>query len=304
MFLLHEFPPLPSTPGWAVKAVPGTMWRTGAMAFQRRHKASGFTNGIWPILPRMRQSITGDPVMNNLLISSGSAPALSSGLTVNGNLLLEKDMGLNGQTVALGSAGYLVEGNGYFSGATGMITTTRALNNITAENVAGLGATLTSAANLGATTLTRKHTNQSSLPGGKSVLRSYDITPANNTGLNATLAYSYRDAELNDFGKANLGLYSSADGGNTFTCRGGVLDANNNKITLAGLDGFSTWTAGTNCYNPTNGGTIGNAQTICSGETPAELTQTAAPGGSPVVTLQYIWQASTTLWWSKHFSVP
>ncbi len=238
-------------------------------------------------------SIAGNPVMNSLMISSGSAPTLSSGLMVNGNLLLEKDRDLNGQTVTLGPTGYLVEGNGYFSGATGMITTTRALNNITAQNVAGLGATLTSAADLGSTALTRTHSNQSSLPGGKSVLRSYDITPANNNGLNATLAYSYRDTELNDLTEAKLGLYSSADGGTTFTYRGGVLDANNNKITLTGLDGFSTWTAAA-CLNPTDGGTIGTAQTICSGVTPAELTQTAAPGGSPVGTLQYKWQASTT----------
>jgi len=238
--------------------------------------------------------ITGNPVMNNLLISSGSAPTLSSGVTINGSLLLEKNMSLNGQTITLGPSGYLVEGTGNFSGATGMITTTRPLNNITGQNVAGLGATLTSAANLGSTTLTRTHSNQNNLPDGKSVLRSYDITPTTNTGLNATLVYSYRDAELNGFLEANIGLYSSADGGSIYTYRGGVLDANNNTITLTGLNSFSKWTAGINCYNPTNGGTIGTSQTICSGASPAILTQTAAPGGSPVGTLQYKWQTSTT----------
>ncbi len=48
------------------------------------------------------------------------------------------------------------------------------------------------------------------------------------------------------------------------------------------------------CQNPTNGGTIGIAQTICQGTTPDEFTQTSAPGGSPIGTLQYKWQASTS----------
>ncbi|MDV7397707.1 hypothetical protein RZS08_40280, partial [Arthrospira platensis SPKY1] len=128
----------------------------------------------------------------------------------------------------------------------------------------------------------------------KSVLRVYDITPTNNTGINATLVYSYRDDELNGIVEADLGLYSSADGGTTYTYRGGLLDAANNIITLNVLNGFSSWTAGKACSNPFTGGSIGTAQTICSGATPAELTQTAAPGGSPVGTLEYQWQSSTT----------
>ena len=48
------------------------------------------------------------------------------------------------------------------------------------------------------------------------------------------------------------------------------------------------------CTNPTDGGTIGTAQTIASGSTPSGLTQTVAPAGTPVGTLQYQWQSSVT----------
>jgi len=48
------------------------------------------------------------------------------------------------------------------------------------------------------------------------------------------------------------------------------------------------------CANPSDGGTIASAQTICSGIVPAEITQSVAPGGALNGTLEYKWQASTT----------
>lgn len=191
-------------------------------------------------------SLSGNPEMNNLLISSGSVPTLSSGMTVNGNLLLEKDMSLNGQTVTLGPTGYLVEGTGSFSGTTGMITTTRPLNNINAVNVAGMGAVITTSADMGQTTIIRTHNVQANTITGSSVLRSYDISPATNTGLNATFVFSYDDAELNSIAESNLGLFRSTDGGTTFTARGGTVNTTNNTITLTGMNAFSLWTA-SNC---------------------------------------------------------
>jgi len=47
------------------------------------------------------------------------------------------------------------------------------------------------------------------------------------------------------------------------------------------------------CTNPTSGGTIAGAQTICSGFVPAAFTSSAAPTGH-TGTLEYKWQSSTT----------
>jgi hypothetical protein len=56
---------------------------------------------------------------------------------------------------------------------------------------------------------------------------------------------------------------------------------------------YSLTTAGTTCLNPTTGGVIGNAQTICYNTSPAALTETTAPTGY-AGTLEYQWQSSST----------
>ncbi|MBK8425853.1 MAG: hypothetical protein IPL27_07750 [Lewinellaceae bacterium] len=48
------------------------------------------------------------------------------------------------------------------------------------------------------------------------------------------------------------------------------------------------------CYNVTGGGTIGNSQTICSGQTPAPLTNVTLPSGGSG-TLEYQWYQSTAV---------
>jgi uncharacterized repeat protein (TIGR02543 family) len=103
-------------------------------------------------------------------------------------------------------------------------------------------------------------------------------------GVNLTLATN--SGNLSKTGYAFDGWNTQADGNGVDYTAGTTYTAN------AALTLYAKWTLV--CTNPTNGGTIGTAQTICSGATPAELTQTAAPGGSPVGTLEYQWQSSTT----------
>ncbi len=50
----------------------------------------------------------------------------------------------------------------------------------------------------------------------------------------------------------------------------------------------------TKCFNVTNGGTIGSSQTICSGQSPAALTNVTLPSGGSG-TLQYQWYQSTAV---------
>lgn len=186
-------------------------------------------------------TISGSPTIGNLVISSTSAPTLSSALTVNGNLILEKNLDLNGQAVTLGATSFLVEGSGRVFGTSGTISTTRTLSNIFALDVAGLGAKITTSANMGITTITRGHAQQSG-GGNASILRYYDIVPTNNSSLNASLIFNYNDAELNSLTEGNLKLFKSTDNGATWTNEEGTLNVTGNTVTKTGISGFSRWT--------------------------------------------------------------
>ncbi|MEO1807491.1 MAG: hypothetical protein AAFU33_21940 [Bacteroidota bacterium] len=78
----------------------------------------------------------------------------------------------------------------------GQIIKVLALNAPNNINPGNLGATITSAQNMGATTIARGHQPQI-LPDGSSINRYYVITPTNNANLGATVTYGYFDAELN-----------------------------------------------------------------------------------------------------------
>jgi hypothetical protein len=151
-------------------------------------------------------------------------------------------LNLAGGTLAFGADGTLSEtGGGRVTG--GLLTATRTLSAPAAVNVAGLGAVVTSAQNLGATTVTRGHTAQTD-GGSESVLRYYDVAPATNSGLDATLVFTYHEAELNGLTEELLVLYRSADGSTNWMREGGSVDASANTVTLSGIDAFSRWTAG------------------------------------------------------------
>jgi len=187
-------------------------------------------------------AVTGAPTVNNLLVSSTSSPTLGT-ITVNGNLTLGKDLDLSGQTITLGPSGLLDEGSYRLFGTSGIISTTRSLSNISAQNIGGLGAIITTSANMGSTVITRGHAQQSG-NANHSILRYYDITPTTNTGLNATLVFNYKEAELNSISESNLKLFRSTDNGSIWTIQNGTVDAANNKITLSGINGFGRWTLG------------------------------------------------------------
>lgn len=185
---------------------------------------------------------TGDEAgAGNLVVNTDADWLLGGYLGVSGNLILLSDVNLNGQTVQLGATANLIEEQGRFYGTTGQITTTRSLSAISAENVGGLGATITTSANMGSTTLTRTHQAASS---PVSIKRRYTITPTNNSGLNATLTFNYYPGELNTLDESTLHLLRSTDGGTNWTNMGGTVNGNANTITLSSIGSFSDWTAG------------------------------------------------------------
>lgn len=83
------------------------------------------------------------------------------------------------------------------------------LDNPSGVNVGNLGALITSPENLGLTTVRRGHQLQT-VPGG-SIARYYDIMPAKNVGLKATLRFHYFDAEVNSIPEASLYQWKSKD---------------------------------------------------------------------------------------------
>lgn len=113
-------------------------------------------------------------------------------------------------------------------------------------NPGNLGAVITSTQNLGLTTIRRGHQSQTNGGGaGNSVFRYYDIMPANNTTLDATLRFHYLNAELNGLDESSLALWKSSDNVNWsnegFTSR----DMTTNYVEKTGIPAFSRWTLST-----------------------------------------------------------
>lgn len=188
--------------------------------------------------------------LNNLTLNRANGLTLNGNITINGAMTLTNgDVNLNGKTIYLGTSATLSETPGNtVKGNTGSITTTRTLNNITSLNVGGLGAVLTTTQNLGSTVITRIHSAQTG-NSNSGILRSFDITPTNNTNLNATLVFNYDESELNSIPEANLILFRSTNSGTNWMLRGGTLNATNNNVTLTGISSLSRWTLG-NKNNP------------------------------------------------------
>ena len=211
---------------WSRGSVPGSADNVGI---------SDYTGGTPPML-----SAT---TVNNFVVDDSFT--LDADATVNGNLIIEENLDLNGQTITLGADdGYLIEDAGLLNGTSGTITTTRSLNAPSGENVGGLGAEITTDSNLGSTTITRGVAAQAGYESHTGIKRYYIINPTTNTGLNATLVFHYDDSEVTGLTESQLVLYKSTNEGSTWTQIAADLDTNFNTLTATGLDGFSWWTAG------------------------------------------------------------
>ena len=191
---------------------------------------------------------TANITYNRLRINNSAGTTLLGDVTVNDTLsIILGHLDLNGLILTISPTGYLTETAGNtINGTAGYITTTRNLNAPSSLNVGGLGAILTTGANLGSTEIRRGHTVQNGLSGNTSILRYFDITPTTNSGLNGTLVYKYDDSELNGKVDSTLSLFRSTNMGSTWTERGGTVNTSNKSITLSGINAFSRWSASLN----------------------------------------------------------
>jgi hypothetical protein len=139
---------------------------------------------------------------------------LQKDIVVNNQLqFTEGLLHLNANNILLDPAALLTGENetSHIYGTAGYVQIIKTLNAPLADNPGNLGAVITSSQNPGSVTIRRGHQSQVNIGGGSSILRYYDIMPANNTGLNATLRFNYLDAELNGLNENNLTTWKSTN---------------------------------------------------------------------------------------------
>lgn len=155
------------------------------------------------------------------------------------------DMGVNGTIITESETARVTDD----AGNTGNATTTKNLSSpLVNVNPGNLGVEFVSSPALGNTTITRFgaafvfNGNSTGL-----IRRYYNIQPANNTALNATVRFYYLDAELNGVNESVAVLWKSINNGASWTQI--IPDTRNTTLNFyekTGVNDFSLWTIGNN----------------------------------------------------------
>ena len=135
------------------------------------------------------------------------------------------------------------ENNRIIGSDSGKVIITLNLNAPDNANPGNLGAIIKSVSDLGTITLERGHKMQSGTGLDSSILRFYNIMPANNIGLNATLRFKYFDKELNSQNEESLVMFRSTDNAVTWSnLFYNNRDTVNNYVEKTGIDSFALFT--------------------------------------------------------------
>jgi hypothetical protein len=193
---------------------------------------------------------SGGITFNHLTIDKSAGDVeLNGNILVPGNLnMVNGIIELNGSDILLGTTGNIVGENNatYITGTSGgTIVRTATLNAPAAANPGNIGIAITTPVNLGNTTITRGHEQQTGLTTGIGIARYFDIVPApgSNVGLGATLDFHYLDHELMGLTEANLEMaQKTAPMGWWFMIGDDGLDLPNNTLTKNNIDTFGRFT--------------------------------------------------------------
>lgn len=118
-------------------------------------------------------------------------------------------------------------------------------------NAGGTGIYVTTAANTGLVAVRRGHKVQSGAGLASAVNRYYELVPANNTALNATLKFTYFDAELNNQTEGLLQPLESVNNGASWSPKITVSkDAAANYLTTGSFNSLYLYTLGTPSNSP------------------------------------------------------
>lgn len=192
---------------------------------------------------------TGGASITNLTINKPTNEVkLGSNISISGNLTMQSgNLELNLFNIDLGNGSGTILNETNNSRITGInggnIIKTVNLNAPSAVNPGNIGIAISSSANLGNTVIKRGHVQQTSTNGGFSIYRYFDITPTNNSSLNATLKMYYFDGELAGINKSELQFYSSEDNGATWALIGeDNNDQTNDWVLKNNINKLSRWT--------------------------------------------------------------
>jgi len=237
---------------------------TFASATEIELKGNLIANGIFnangrtvSLTGNQSTTITGNPSFHHLNImknSSAQQVELQGNLQVSGKLdMINGSVHLNGYDIELGATGFVSNetSTNKIYGTAGRILAERNLNAPNNNNIAGLGAVITTSSNLGLTQIVRGH-QQKEFNGGFGINRYYDINPANNSNLNATFRFYYEGNELN----TPLGLIADSEldmwrfDGEFWNAQFATLNEAERYLERAQIPQFSTWTLGSQINHP------------------------------------------------------
>lgn len=177
----------------------------------------------------------------NFSLTGNQGVTLANNITVNNNLNVSGSDLLTGNfSVTLGSNAVLTENSHKVDG---VIKTTRTANLGSNQIFGNIGFEINAAGSAPGLTTVERVTGFAFTGNGTSTIkRFFKVTPNNNSGLNAVVTFRYNENELNNHTEENLIAIRSEDNGINWIVVGGTLDANNNVVTVSGVNNLSWWT--------------------------------------------------------------
>ncbi len=195
------------------------------------------------------QTITspGGIVFDGLSVDNATGSVdLADNITVNGLLtIINGTLNTGTNKVTLGPAGSLSEaGNGNI--VLGTAEVSRTITSSGNETFGNIGVELDPNAGPfpGATTVTRVTGTPQTGAGHQGIDRSYNVSAAVNTGLDADMVFHYDDspAELNGQNENTFDLFRSTDNGSTWSNENGTVDTAANTVAKNNISELSVWT--------------------------------------------------------------
>ena len=146
----------------------------------------------------------------------GSRTSLLTNVTIASELQFSNGiLNLGENILDLGEHGFLIresESSYAYATGNGYVQVMNRLHAPSGINPGNLGVIITSSSDLGTTIIRRGNINAlKATPQRSSILRYYDIIPANNTNLNARIGFTYFDSELNMNEESLLNVWKSKD---------------------------------------------------------------------------------------------
>jgi hypothetical protein len=193
--------------------------------------------------------------LNNHINIGNTVNFISGLLDLNGNNIL-----MNGTANIIGESetSRIIGPNG------GYVEINQLLNTPSTANPGNLGAIITSPSNMGIVTIRRGHLAQSGNGLSSSINRYFNIIPATNNNLDATLRIKYFDAELNGQPEEWLGMYQTCpefDNGLWINLGFTSVNAFTNFVEYAGLNSLCKHTLSQSIFENPNRSAITNNST-------------------------------------------